>query len=269
MSDPTPLADFAAEFRAMAERALGRAMPELDGPPMCSACRATEVRVTGLLCPGCERARITRERRLGIVAALKTVPDWYRWASLGHKALPERVRDAAAVAAVRELAAEPELPRLVTLVGPTRAGKTILACALLHEHIRRGGGPSASSRAVWHARRARFESVMAVEKELDERRLGEHAPKLDLAHQASVLVLDEVGRERDHRWAFALINERYAKAKPTILTTPAPNEDGLFTLTQDGGYASRVFRESKLISVEFFAPGSVPAPAPKLTVVPK
>lgn len=243
----TELAD---EFRAMA-LAAGVTADDLDGPPRCFAGCGAEVSREGKSCPACETKRLEADRAEQVRRAWGTVPQTLRWASLADPKLAAWCRDAAAVARVQQIAGELDVHRTVTLTGEAGAGKTTLACALLREWIRRGARKGASPADMAIARKARFAVATDLVHDRAVSRLGEHVPSIDLARQASVLVLDEVGRGKDaHGVIFGLLHERHREGRPTIITTPALTLGELAAATQDGGLARRVFSDATVVHVE-------------------
>lgn len=221
--------------------------PLVYGPhpePMCIRCDVVGVRRTGLECSTCVASRTRREREEGLRRAWATVPTSLAWATFGSPQLAAWVPDADAIEAAKAAIGAP----LVTLVGDMRAGKTTLAACMLREHVRRGAKATATSADVWHARRARFVRGYDLLRERDNTRLGEdHMPILDVCERASVLVLDELGQGKDpHGVLYALLHDRHARARQTIVTTWMTREQ---CAERYGGIAGRLFDDGVVIRV--------------------
>jgi DNA replication protein DnaC len=112
-----------------------------------------------------------------------TIPKAFRWATLAAPELRMRLARPQAIAE-----AEAALPsRALLLHGPSGCGKTSLACALLR---------------AWEARNPRRRAIFAPAWRLGMARvhhglgLGE-APEVDRAMSARLLVLDDLGSERN------------------------------------------------------------------------
>jgi DNA replication protein DnaC len=111
----------------------------------------------------------------------------------------------------------PEKP-LLLLSGNKGAGKTHLACGILHEVFER------------HGQRGQFWPVVDLldryRATFDEDRATETVEAVDaqLRHCA-VLVLDDLGTHKSTEWAeerlFRLIDERYRDLRPLVVTTNA------------------------------------------------
>lgn len=245
------------EFMGMLRDLAGKHGVDLDaavsGPPVCMGGCGTTVGRVSETCPACDRKRLATEHTAALASAWATVPETMRWVSLiaarADKQLAQWVPDEAAVRAARTVCAELDKHPLVTFHGPPGKGKTTLACGLMREWLRRGGEPLATPEAQRMGRGARFLTAHGL---IDDRvltRLGERVHSLDVAHNATVLVLDEVGRGKDtHGIIFALLHERHRDGKPTIVTTPCRDRKELADAS-DGGLARRVFDDSFLIAV--------------------
>lgn len=249
MSNPMRFDNDAAVFRAMA-LAAGVTAEELDAAPVCSGGCGAQVARRGDYCAVCTPKRLARDHADALVQAWSTVPYTLRWASFLDAKITSWVRDTAAVDKARELADDAEAHPFVTLLGDPGAGKTTLACAMLREWVRLGARPSSTAARRGRARRARYVSALDILRDRSESQLGQHVPSLDLAHHASVLVLDEVGRGSDpHSVIFGLVHERHRDGRPTIMTTPYLTASAFALATRDGGLARRVFDDSECIEV--------------------
>ncbi len=228
---------------------------ELDAPLRCEAGCGVEVRPGARLCAACGTKRAAAEHTEAVKKAWHTVPMSLRWAGLDSPKLAQWVRDEAAIARVRQLAADLAGNPIVTLCGPAGAGKTTLACALLRQWVRLGASPSAPPAMRLMARRARFAAVQDLLHDRAETRLGEHVVSIDLARQASVLVLDEVGRGKDPQGViFGLLHARHRERRPTIMTTPFASASELAADARDGGLARRVFDDGQRVDVKKLTP---------------
>jgi DNA replication protein DnaC len=112
-----------------------------------------------------------------------TIPPSFGWARIDAPELRERIARSHAIA---EAVAALSSPALL-LVGPSGSGKTSLACALLR---------------AWEARNACRRGVFAAAWKLGVARaqhgLGQgEAPEVERAMAAALLVLDDVGSERN------------------------------------------------------------------------
>lgn len=254
MSDFEGLGDLGAIARAAALKA-GCTPDELDGPPRCLAGCGAVVHRIAAHCPPCDRKRVDAEFKAAVLDAWHTVPRALRWLALDHKNLAHWARDPLAVEAARAIAARigtRNEPTLIHFIGPTRAGKTNTGIALLREYGRAGMLAGASQSARTRARKLRFESADAIIHQATDLPLGSHLPKFDNALNASVLLLDELGRAAalDSRGlVFRIVRERYTQGRVTILTSPHETAEAFAQATKDGGLAGRAFEDATIIRV--------------------
>jgi hypothetical protein len=183
----------------------------------CSQCRQPIMHFG--VCRDCGEIIRVREHWMTMKYALDSIPERYRDARWGSQALYDRVP------AFRTLAPTPQenfVSRIVMIVGPTGAGKTTLACAILRWIIE-SAGPDSDARLIARAERARFIDSRDVPPTRDE---PGHYKR---ACGASVLLLDDVGQEAGHGEGFAdmaraqkvsdLLNDRDKRERETIVTT--------------------------------------------------
>jgi hypothetical protein len=237
------------EFRRLAIEA-GVSEDVLDAPSTCFGGCGRLVDTVAATCLACTGRRIQDEHNEALRRAWSTVPATLRWASLGVPKIREWVRDAFAVQKAREAASLPNWRPIMVLTGKPGAGKTTLACALMREWMlpatRKGATPTQRARA----RRARFAVAQDLVKARSETPLGEHCVVLDLTYSASMLVLDEIGHERDPLGTlFGLVHARHREGRPTIYTTPHLTSQEFSVAMNDGGLARRVFDDALVIQV--------------------
>lgn len=143
----------------------------------------------------------------------------------------------------------------LALVGPTRTGKTTAAGLLFRKHLakaaRAGGGQ------WWEARRMRWAHAARLAKAYRTHRLGSEPPIVEEACSASILVLDDLGWDRDGDNATVgnVLNARYESELPTIITSGLTQDellehygDAVFRKVFDAGGEGRivsVFKEGK------------------------
>lgn len=150
-------------------------------------------------CEACSLRYEEQQIRDMMANARGSIPARFRWASLAR---PDEIANMTgdgnrigrrSVQAVKGL--PKPLPAGIVLRGPSGAGKTTLACALLswvHDYV----GPGRSHEAVERARRAFFVDAAELETFVEARKFGRRTDDsidlLDRAMRASVLVLDNV-----------------------------------------------------------------------------
>lgn len=218
--------------------------------PEPTSCRGRDGRcpnvVVGGLCPDCYACQTEAEGRVAIRTRLEAA-----WASLPKRG--RRVRFACDVTAGADeievgklttplgadkaLGLFPVLPICTVLVGPSTAGKTSVACAMLAHLLvgveRDAGRPRAAAalgptlidraleEAITMAAGVRFTPAYWPAKARAQTPLGRgEAPAVDAAIEATVLVLDDLGAEPVRSSAIAeILFERHHHERPTIVTT--------------------------------------------------
>lgn len=214
------------------------------GPPKCFACKGPQVRRLGSLCPKCDGVRADKERRDCIARAWATFPSEAGRLSFSQPDRPKLaswVKDVLAINAASALSGTMAANPFVTLAGPAGAGKTTLAVVLAKSWVRRlrDGKTPREDRA---ARTCHFTTAPKLVAMGRATQRGHHVPGVQLATESGLLVLDEVGRGRDHDGIiFDLVNTRLERNAPTIFTTPCATREELEMVLGDGGMARRIF----------------------------
>ena len=147
------------------------------------------------------------------------------------------------------------------LCGPTKLGKTtscgVLVRRLLSVGIRMGGD-------AWErAKRIEWFHATDISNARKRHPLGEgEAPEVERAERASLLVLDDLGWDVEPAPIAELLNERYERETPTIVTTNL-SADQVF-LRYSEAVTRRIFDagETKGKIVEFFDKKSKPREHP-------
>jgi DNA replication protein DnaC len=153
--------------------------------------------------------------------ARETVPAHFAWAAFGSRELAQRC-SVTAIDAVQALFGR-RLPTGLVLRGPSGAGKTSLACAVLARiHSVAWDSPAP---VVDRAARAYYVSVPELRSQLLEWRRGTEAPLLlRRAREATVLVLDDLDNVARTEIA-DLMSSRHEHDRTTILTTWLTREE--------------------------------------------
>ena len=125
-------------------------------------------------------------------------------------------------------------------LGKVGTGKTHLACAIAHKAIEQGV-------------QTKFINVVSMISDLKERM---NIPKYIRTYtDTSLLIIDDIGKEKNSEWVcqtvYQIINIRYEKQKPTIITT----ENSIKTMTshyKEKGKAiqSRILENHILITLD-------------------
>ena len=183
----------------------------------CEKC-GCEIERNTWACDACVREHCSELRSRKLASARASVPEKHRAARFGSVVLADYVQlSAKQVEAVRRLPLRP----IVVVHGPAGSGKTTLACAMLHSVIEAGANLACSPDTFEQAKKARFAECYALSVARSEHGLGRDTPpEVAEAVAASVLVLDELGREDSrNRDVEHVISTRYRENRPTIITT--------------------------------------------------
>jgi DNA replication protein DnaC len=172
------------------------------------------------VCPDCDRVELAAAHAARLRHARASIPARYRWAAIEAPEMAQRARPDA-VATVRGLFGQ-RLPLGVALVGPSGAGKTSLACAMLRR-VHDAATFESPARVVERARRAWYvgapallDAVRAWERNFSK---GDPPELLAMARTASVLVLDNVDAGKQTDPIVQLVFDRHDRQRPTIVTT--------------------------------------------------
>lgn len=214
----------------MDERELPKAIGDLV-EPFFDGSSGSDGRVKLRLAPasgGCQRDNTEsaeeRRERLGqrLLAAWHTVPKGFRWARFGKVALGERVRPRTAV----EVASKLPVCSSVLLIGPSGAGKTSLAAALVRRAIEaaKQAIDTGDGSAYKLGAGACFLTAYDLAKAGIYSPLGSCPQLVTKALQASLLVIDDLGMDVEVYAKSAtsvreVIHERHARQRCTVVTT--------------------------------------------------
>jgi hypothetical protein len=180
-----------------------------------------------------------RERRKEALAALeRTLPPAYRWASFSAPELPARVPPPS-IGVAQSSWREPRL----CVMGICRAGKTSLAVAMLRQW------------ATWSERAAAFLHAHRLGVARIQHPAGHGEPEIvELAMRAPLVLLDDLGSERDHALSAVpdVIFERHAENRPTWVTTGLTRDQ--LVKRYGPGVVARIFERAKVIRLSAASP---------------
>src|SRR5262245_3175496 len=157
-----------------------------------------------------ERDNATSKLRQASGAAWRRVPELFRdpindlLSRIKSPKLRQKVSSAQTISAV--------------LLGPSGCGKSVAAAVL----VRRALAEYVQSGGKLFAQAVDLEWIQAADLSMAERRhpLGEGEPvTLQRASTCGLLVLDDVGHEADGSALFPVLDERYTRKLPTIVTS--------------------------------------------------
>lgn len=161
------------------------------------------------------RAKAEERRAADIRNICRTmIPARFATASFGADDLARRVLRAEAINKARDAFGS----ALTTLLGGSASGKTTLAAAMFHDVAERA--IKGDERAVELFERPLWVSATSLARARKDHRLGNgDAPLILRALAATLLVIDEVGAERDGEAVGEIVYERHAAMQPMIVTT--------------------------------------------------
>jgi DNA replication protein DnaC len=221
--------------------------PSVPRPAWCG-CGAPADRPGGS-CEACRPALRAQTRRGYLAPVYESIPARFHWARFDAPELGARCRpeDIATVQAWDGLAS-------VALVGPTGAGKTTLAVAMVQRLLDPLLSQLKPAVDAWErGRRVRFCKCSDLGRALDSHPLGKGKPALlQAAEEASILILDDLGREGDrHRKVIIdLVFERHDRAATTLVTLSRELLGRLTAVYQDDAFERRLLEEAVLIEVD-------------------
>jgi DNA replication protein DnaC len=176
-----------------------------------------------------EQAHFRERRHEALRSVARSIPPVYRWSSFIAPELTERVATPGAIADGRRICLSPR----VGLMGPSRAGKTSLAVAMLRGWVSEHGRPAEFIR-VYQLGLARIQHAAGHgEPDIVERAL-----------KAPLTLLDDIGVERDTGMNPLpdIVFERHAAEKPTWFTTGLTYEQ--LVARYGTGTVSRLFDQT-------------------------
>lgn len=189
------------------------------------------------------QAHLQQERRSRLVKlTADSVPRSYRWARRSAPELAKRVgrlrlEDGSDTTVARVLDEARTLSGAV-LTGPAGSGKTSLACAMLEEWV------TANERA------AVFEHGFRIGAARIQNKAGTgEAPIIDRAMRAWLLLIDDVGSERDtaNNAMLDVVFERHAEEMPLWVTTGLTSSQ--LATRYGAGFLRRITERATLIRV--------------------
>ena len=189
------------------------------------------------LCGDCEtKRRKERERRDRAELTRMQLPNRYQWCRFNAPELAERVKDSAAIELVRSAVAARD--ERITLLGQAGLGKTVLACCALTQL-----SFDLSVDGV-------FASAIALASARARARLGSEPELVADAFHAGVLVLDDLGAERDVAQSAVpdVLHARHENMQITIVTTGHSIET--IAAKYGDGVCRRIFEDATIITLQ-------------------
>lgn len=247
--DAAPLADSLGEFRALADLEVHAASCTEHVCERCCrfACKVCPDGITNQPGGRCEPCGRQRDRDRDLAPALESLPEKYDWA-LDSQEL-RALTGVAAIQEVRLALSATRVPRVV-LAGDAGSGKTGLAVATLRALIEAARKPDAKSWLVGRACGCRFVSAYGLSKARSQHPLGRgEAPLIQAALEATTLILDDLGSEKDgHASAVTeVLYERHAEGRVTWVTTWLTPDKA--TERYGAGISRRIFEGARIIRV--------------------
>lgn len=207
----------------------------------CSICHGEMRRGASVVCTKCLLETVRARRESYLAEARASIPTVFRGLRLDGDELPRRVTSASPelLAAALEYTASAR----VVLLGPSGAGKTSIGCAMLNALIDRGAALDCTPTAFRTAQGARFVDALELRTAVAEWKLGQGTPpEVEEAHAATVLLLDDVGKELELKTANPIpeiVRYRHARGLPTWVTTSL--DETKMTISYDQAHMRRIF----------------------------
>jgi len=179
-----------------------------------------------------EQAHFRERRHEALRSVARSIPPVYRWSSFVAPELAERIATPGAIDDGRRICLAPR----VGLMGPSRAGKTSLAVAMLRRWVSE------------HGRAAEFISVHQLGYARIQHAAGHGEPDIvERAMKAPLALLDDIGVERDTGMNPLpdIVFERHGAERPTWFTTGLTREQ--LIARYGTGTVSRLFDQTKVL----------------------
>jgi len=210
------------------------------GPPMdrpCGLCGAIVRDVPGpCVCDECAEKLRTEELEERLRPALESIPKRWRWANFDDTDLLASRCGAAAGRAAR-IAIKHMLERgdrpFAVLAGPSRTGKTSLACAMLRYAIRAGHRFSPGCRFVF---------APDISTAYRESQRGVVPDVIEMCRSSTVLVIDDLGCDTVYTDVLRQIMQARENAQRLTIVTTFLSE-GDVRSTYGDGLAARLFED--------------------------
>lgn len=203
--------------------------------PQCLGGCGASVDRRGRVCAPCSARETASRRRARLAEAVATLPPW-PWCRFGDPVFAERTAgratrrhgtEVADVVAADAARAWRRAHGGLVLCGPTGTGKTSLMVAIGYQLVEAAMAESAAPALVDFAAGIRFADASDIARARRGWPLGKgDPPELTEAMEATLLLLDEMGREPlGDPTLFELFNYRYRKGLPTVTTSRLTRDD--------------------------------------------